>query len=828
MPVRVTITAGASDGMTDETTAPRVVYTWRHPQFAVTCAALQNEEIALGAKATLPLFFESQTVRAVSCARGERASNETVVRVQVTRYPGMFVAACTIILLILSAALVGSIFTCLCLPDGMAFSIPGFLAATFPTFTVAFTGTALFDFLTLGGTEPAFVIVGVLAFFVLINAATSAVFFRRDLPYQRSTDYRFRRWTDKHQFEHSLLGCCATVCGVGCVKLIYSRFMRLWPFSPDFKRPPGFAPSDVGAGGVQGEVAAAAGGGAAGREGATAGGAELDASANPTQSNHLESAIPPHADWRLDLFQALTLPFLHIPLLVLGLVLELRVGGLDWVLPQCVIGLIAFHAAGLLVFLFILYRVCTVPSRERLAQRRRFHAVQEGRSTLGSSMRDSGDSDRDSEHSRLSRDLRSQRGKRGKRGATERDLDRVNPDELEDYRRRAPGQPRLLFVQADKDARKELAKRGTRDIDATLPGEKSPRMGMGGRNAVLTERKMKQEERKRREEERRQRRLRGLPSLDGASVTESPREEDEEERAMRLQRERAAAARAKAERAKQRWIRATGVKGYGEPEPQQAEAAEAFNMRLQTKIDEANKAKAGGRRGGGVMEAMARAAGRPAPVAVAEPDVVDDSLEVEVVRGEEVQLPGGGLLRGAPKRRVVAQPAVEVGKGAKRRTIRVAPDSPRALEAAARQQVDFDDAVKSNPFHPLHNAPSAAGGPEGASKVREALRVGRKEGEALAIPAAGAGRRRSVVIPVAGKLRTDGQAATAVLASSGAVSKAAAAAGPRQGSNTGEAIGRSVAAQTLALRQLADKGRDDLVPNARRRMSDEDSFDDDL
>ena len=103
-----------------------------------------------------------------------------------------------------------------------------------------------------------------------------------------------------------------------------------------------------------------------------------------------------------------------------------------------------------------------------------------------------------------------------------------------------------------------------------------------------------------------------------------------------------------------------------------------------------------------------------------------------------------------------------------------------------------------------------------------------KEGEALAIPAAGAGRRRSVVIPVAGKLRTDGQAATAVLASSGAVSKAAAAAGPRQGSNTGEAIGRSVAAQTLALRQLADKGRDDLVPNARRRMSDEDSFDDDL
>jgi len=833
MPVRVTIKAGAHVGATDETTAPRVVYSWRHPEFPVTCAVRQNEEIALGAEASLPLFYETQTVRAVACARGERASNETVVRVQVSRYVGVSLAAATLISLVLAGAVVGGIFTWLCLPGGSSFSVPSFLLAIYPTLAVAFTATALFDFLTLGAMIPAFIIIGVLGLFGACNAAASGLFFRSDMSRQRQADYRFRRWANKHQVEHGILGCCASACGVGCVKLIYSRFLRLWTFSPDFKAPPGFAPSDIGAGGVQGEVEAAGGMGA-GKGEATVGGAELDASANPKESYHLDSPIPPHADYRLDLFEAAPLPLFHLPLLALAIVLELRLGLVDWASPSCVVGLLAFHGFGVIVFLYLLFRVCTYPSRARFADRRRFRAVIEGRSTLGS--RDSDDeSDRESEKTAVARQLsRSSKGRKGssknRDSLSQRDVDRVDAKELEAHNRRGPGQPRLLFVQADRDARKDMSRAGTQGVDTAMPGVESPRMGKGGRNAVLTEKRMRDEERLRRAEERRVRRARGLPSLEAAmgeaagGPRAAPEDEDEAAKKARQARERREAARSRKDKAARRWQRAVGTDGYGRVEPQQAEAAEAFNMRLQRKADEAASGTAAkpARRGiGGAVIGMLGG-----QVRAPEPQPEDD-LEVEMVAGDAVTLPGGGVARAPATMRVVAKPAVTVGAGRDRRTIRVGPDSPRALEAAARQKMDFDEAVRSNPFHPLHNAPGEEGRPAGGSKARDATRAGRKDGEALPIPAAGAGRRRSVALPGAGKVRTDGDTAVGVLASTGGVAKSAAARGGSRG-GAGAAVGRSVAAQTLALRRLAEQGRSDLVPSAKRRESDEDSFDDDL
>jgi hypothetical protein len=829
LPVRVTIAAGAASA-TGETGAARVVYSWRHPDFPVTCNAFQHEEVAIGSVATLPLFFESQTVRAVACARGERASNETVVRVVVSRYPGVFIAAATLTLMVLGGAVVGAVFTSLCLPDGSSFYIPSFLASVYPTFTVAFTGAALFDFLTVGEIEPVAIIAAALGMFGLANSCTSCIFFRRDVDRQRQADFRFRRWSDKHQFEHGILSCCATACGIGCVKLLYNRFLRLWPFSPDFKPPPGFVPSDIGAGGVQAKVAAAGG---STTEGVTVGGGELDAAANPKESYHLDSPIPPHADWRLDLFQAVTIPLLHIPLLVFAIILELRLLQLPWLSPQAVLGLIGFHGLGFLVWLWVLYRVCTVPSRERFAKRRRFRALMEGRSTAGSSRRDSDrdserDSDRDSERERQSKRL-SSRGSGGRKSKRDRgipsaaDLARVDPNDLEAYQKAGPGQPRLLFVQADKEARKELSKLGAGAATGeALPGGVSPRLGVAGRNAVLTERRFKVEGKKLRAQERQARKLRSVPSAEVRRIAEEQAKESEAQKALRQAREKAEEQRAREDRIQRRWQRATGIEGYGNVEPQQAEAAEAFNMRLQKKVQVTKGAKVPRGLLGGVLDLAGVKQKPPEPK-------LEDALEVEVVKPiETVTLPGGGKVRSAAKRRVVSKPAITVGVGRDRRTIKVSPDSPRALEAAARQKVDFDDAVKMNPFHPLHNAPDQSLAPAGRSKVRDALRQGRKEGEALPIPAAARGRRRSVELPGAGKVRTAGDTAVAVLASSGAVSRAAADAVDSNAGGHGAAVGRSVAAQTLALRRLAEQGRADLVPSAKRRGSDEDSFDDDL
>jgi hypothetical protein len=822
MPVRVTVTAG----LTAPDSNVRVLYSWRHPQFPVTCAGLQYEEVTVGPQASMPLFYESQTVRAVTCGRGYRQSNETVAHVVVTRYPGLFIASMSLVLMVLGGAVVVALFTTLCLPDGGSFDVPAFLVAVFPAFVVAFNSTTLFDFISLGAVEPVFIIIGALGSYVLLNAAFSVRFFTRDIPAQRKADYRFRRWLDKHQFEHTVMGLCSSCCGVGCLKLIYLRLLRLWPFSPDFKAPPGFVPADIGAGGMQGAIAAAAGNKS---EATTVGGGEVDASGHDTESHHLDSRIPPHAQWRLDMFQLTPLIFLHAPCLALGLVLEFRWGQFDWPNPLATIGLIAFNAAGLLVMLYILFQVCTVSSKERYHKRRRYRAIMMGRATsAGGSFKDSDDdSARESEHGRLSRQLSlggSDRDSRRRRGIpTDVDLSKLDPEQLAEYRRKAPGQPRLLFAQADADARKELSKKGVVTGAGGFGGEESPRMGNGGRNAIVAERRQRMKDKERRRDERRERRDRAAE--EAAKRVDPTLSKDPMQRQIELKMREA---KRQQELKERRWDRAVGLGGYGDPEPEKPESAELFNMILQRQIDDQAKSDRARRQNGGFFGGMLRAFGTQ-PHAAGKTS--DDALEVTIEPGEEVTMPGGGKIRTPGKRKVVAKPSVVVGSGAARKTIQVAPDSPRALEAAARQQMDFDEGVKTNPFHPLHNEPSSVGAPSGFSKKREALRDGRQPGEALPIPGAGAGgRRKSVVIPGAGKVSSQTKASMAVLQPDGAVSRAAAAAvgGQQATGGTGSVVGKSLAAQTLALRRLADQGRSDLVPSSKRRESDEDSFDDDL
>lgn len=384
-------------------------------------------------------------------------------------------------------------------------------------------------------------------------------------------------------------------------------------------------------------------------------------------------------------------------------------------------------------------------------------------------------------------------------------------------------------MQADREARK-----GAR----TLPGASSPREGLEGRNAILDERRRRKEDDLVKEERRRAREAEdariaaeNTPRHRAARAAQEAAQADERRRqeADRLRRE----AQELRDRKARKRSREVGMLGYGDPEPELLEARERFNMKLQKRADRKEGEPSSIR---STLGAVAGTLGRLMPTTkkptTAKVQDEDAALEVRVEEGQVLSLPGGGVIKAPPVRKVVAKPSVTVGKGKSARTLVVDDSDPAALEAAARQQPDYSDAVATNPFHPLNNAPAADGlAPEGHSAVREAMRKGRADGEAL--PVAGPVRATraadgSVMVGGGTTIRSAMDATVGVLASSGVVATRAANAIPTRagGEDRGAAVSRAVQAQSTALRRLADLGRTDLVPNAAQRDSDEESFDD--
>lgn len=239
MPVRVTITAPSRNASAAPAGDVRVVYSYRHPEFRPTCAVLQHEEVAVAQQAVLPLFYESQTIRAVYCIRGQEGSNETVARVEVRRYPGLLWPAAALLILSLLGIFVIGVMTALCMQDGASYSLLNLFFAVFPAHALAMNICLALDFFTLSAAAPAMIVVVCLGVYGALNVYSVWYFWNYDLVAQRKADYQFRRWTDRYQFEHFVLGSCAACCGNGCLKLLYSRTMRTWPLSPDFKPPPG-------------------------------------------------------------------------------------------------------------------------------------------------------------------------------------------------------------------------------------------------------------------------------------------------------------------------------------------------------------------------------------------------------------------------------------------------------------------------------------------------------------------------------------------------------------------------------------------------------------
>ena len=270
-------------------------------------------------------------------------------------------------------SLLAGIMTSFCMRDGVVFSSPGCLVAVYPTIAVFFNLLAVQDYRDVGNT-PLFQIVALsILAAVVLNLVATCYFWNKDFPNQRKTDWVFRRWTDKHRCESLILAFLAGLTNVGCLKLLYSRVLRMYPCSPDFKPPDGFLPPgdpDDPKPGVNFVNPPDA-------EGDSVQPHMVDASGRALDSHHLDSRIPPYATFRLDLLQIAPYLALCVPPLVAAAILE---ASRTWAVtnPLITVGVIGVNALGVLFLLQLLSDVVTLPGGRRFQRRVRFRAMQMG------------------------------------------------------------------------------------------------------------------------------------------------------------------------------------------------------------------------------------------------------------------------------------------------------------------------------------------------------------------------------------------------------------------------------------------------------------------
>jgi len=647
-------------------------------------------------------------------------------------------------LIVLAAIVIAGLYTSYCLSSGAAFSTPAIVLALYPSLAAAYLCTAGIDFNRVSN-QPLETTIGLTMFlYVLLCIGSGFFFWIFDMSAQRRADYKFRRWSDKFRCCTWIVGCCACLTGPGCYKVLYSRICKLYPCSPDFKAPPGFVPlghraGAVGApgggtagfgnkvapvpGGLPPAAAAAAAASSAGA-GATAGSDLVDASGRPAESFDLDSPIPPHASWRLDVLQLFPSLVLFVPPLAVAVRIELG-RDLPVTMPLMDFGVIGVCALGLLLIIILLIDVLVLRSPERHKQRRRLRALQLGGRNVDYWKTSGG----------------AQGPTNDGAGESKEDFDKLDlgSDSSEDE---------LQAIEAKMKKKKKKKKKHGDDDDEPpeVEGDLTKKKSGEGSDGESDDSTMDPQLRARRRE-RRQR------------------------RAWVHEQKRIALARSK-------WDREFGLAAYGDPEnkeaaaapaaphvPSAAERAAAEEDRVIKEMEEqaevARRAQAKQERKAArrdrrtarkerkaTRQAESAEGGEAAGEQSEIGELVHKQGALEVYEVGAVPLPGGGRARGRREVRIqgttVDGKTVGVsGPEAREATMR----DPSGLDAARRSGRSagrpeggggraFDDDVRSNPFHPLHTETTAgASGPRGHSAVRSAMGGGVDQEGALGVAA---------------------------------------------------------------------------------------------